>query len=131
MRPGCPSRVISALLLALAVAQPALTAGLALCSRTPHECTDHACFCRKAAAGVTTRPCHGESDEDAPRLSAACQHGTDPVTVPFARPGLLPPMPVPAATAWRLVPLPADETGADGVHEIESPPPRPADLPRA
>jgi hypothetical protein len=131
MRPGCLSRVISALLLALAVAQPALTAGLALCSKTPHECADHVCFCRKAPAGAPTRPCHGESDEDAPRMTAACQHGADPVTVPFARPGLLPPMPVPAATARRPAPLPADETGADGVHEIESPPPRSADLPRA
>ena len=131
MRPGCLSRVVSALLLALAVAQPALSAGLAVAARTPHECADHACFCRKPAAGAPTRPCHGEGDEDGPRMTAACQHDSQGVTLPFSRPGLLPPSPLPAVAQWRLVHLPADETGADGVHEIESPPPRPADLPRA
>lgn len=132
MRPGCSLRIVSALMLALAVAQPALSAGLALSSRTPHECADHACFCRKAAPGVPTRPCHGEDDKDTPRMTAACQHGDDAVTMPFARPGLLPPatLPVAAATS-RPYPPPSDASAADGVHEIESPPPRPADLPRA
>jgi hypothetical protein len=126
------TRAVSTALLALAVLQPVTAAATAGWSRAPHACEDHVCFCRKPAASTPAAPCHGAADEDAPRLVPACNHDADPATLAPVRPGLLP-LAVLLSPADHSRPL-AVAPGAppaDGFHPIESPPPRPARLPRA
>ncbi|HEY7412044.1 MAG TPA: hypothetical protein VII13_14950 [Vicinamibacteria bacterium] len=68
----------------LAALLPALAGG-ARASADPHACSDHACFCRKAAASPSL-PCHGtDRAPDASRIQGSCSHDDD-ITFPLVSP---------------------------------------------
>ena len=121
-----------ALLLALATVLPAGSGLLAAGSAAPHECTDHACFCRRAAAGAPPAPCHGPSDAHGAQMTPTCSHDTDPVQVAAVRPALLPePSSLPLVHGSRGLPAAAPHAPCDGFRTVESPPPQPTRSARA
>jgi hypothetical protein len=120
-------RGLSSLLLALAAAEASAGAAKAAFARAPHACEEHVCFCRKPAAASPAAPCHGEADEDAPRLTAACDHDAASATLAATRPAVRP-RPVAAFPTGGSRPLPRASAAPakDGFRLIESPPPRTA-----
>jgi hypothetical protein len=117
-------------MLALWVAD-ASAGALASAGRAAHGCEDHVCFCRKPASRPPAAPCHGGADEEAPRLTAACNHDADPATLSPTRPALLPSvLPSPASDGSRPLPRASGEAPADGFRPIASPPPRTTPVPR-
>lgn len=122
----------SALLLALTVVWLPASGVIASSARAPHECTDHACFCRRPATGSPAAPCHGDSDKNGARMTATCHHDTNPVQVAAIRPGVLPPRPpLLRADGSRALPPGSSRPPAAGFRTVESPPPQPTRSSRA
>ena len=121
-----------AALLALATLLPAGSGLLAAGSPAPHECTDHACFCRRAAEGAPKAPCHGATDAHGARMSPTCAHDTDPVQAAALRPAVVPePSSLPLVFGSRLLRPAAPQAPRAGFRTVESPPPQPARSSRA
>ena len=82
------ARRLSSALLLLSLLDPLGT--LAASLKTAHECSDHACACRRGARPAMP-PCHGE-DDAAAGMRAACSHETDVVLLRATAPALVPRM---------------------------------------